>query len=938
MPAPSPPARMSQTYARAAAALLLAAPLALPLLGQGPDYTANDRVVPYEGSFRPGMNLNYVPPWSTADLADLAAGNEARGIVGLGAKSTRPGLFDEVLGVYGYDASLDDFAYFEAAGMTDLTAIVGFPKDGNRAYFESPCHEEEKWNALFRGIYEPIWDGGANGTPYHDDNLWAAYLYEVVTRYTDQVKFWEIWNEPGLYRGDPAESEKFWGGPDYPGSWWVDDPDPCDYVIHAPIEHFVRTLRVAYEVIKAVSPDDYVAIAGVGSQSFLDALLRNTDEPTEGRVTPEFPRYGGAYFDVLGFHTYPHLDGSTAFKPQNYYARHSDGAADGIIARRLGGYRAVLEKHGYDGVTYPRKEHICTEVNVPRITFTERYFSGPEQQVNFMAKAMIALKLNRVHQMHVFSISDKVPAAEADFEFDAMGMYEYLPDAAAGEAVAHEAAKAYKTASDRLFGNAYDADRTAAMNLPDGLRGYAFAKPAGAGYVYALWAETRVDQSEEASGTYAFDASLLGDDAALTRYDYDAAHTGETAAVAAGEPIALTGRPLFFETGAGSLPDDGGGDGAATGVAGVDLALAIRADRAAVPRYDYVSFALELTNAGTDDATDVAVAFPKPADYAYAGSTSSGGRYSDWIGRWDVGDVPAGATATLEVRLFTLSDEPRVAYAEVSAAGGEPDVDSTPGNGDGAAPAEDDEAAVGINGAVVAGDDDGDGDPAAPPAGVDLELAASASASGYERYATVDYRLELTNAGDRDAVDVAVGVPYPEAFVHTANATAAGRFSTGSQTWRVGPVAAGATVTLDLTLFSLRAEGDATLFAQVAAQAGGPDADSAPANATCCTPREDDEAAVTLQPATTAALRVGEVETAFLPGRAYVTWTAPSRDVAAEAFVSDALGRPLRRHELAAGSGEHREEIRTNDLAPGAYALVVVIDGRATAASFVVSR
>ena len=933
---------MPQKLTPLAGALALACLAATPLDAQRPTYTANDRVAPYTGTFRPGMNLNFVPPWSTDELTDLAAGNPALGIVGLGAKSTRPGLFDEVLGRFGYDVSLEDFAYFEAAGMSDLTAIVGFPTDEHRAYFESPCYAEGKYNALFEGIYEPIWDDGADGTPYNDDNLWAAYLYEVVTRYTDHVKFWEIWNEPGLYKGDPAESEKFWGEPDYPGSWWTVDPDPCDYVIHAPIEHFVRTLRVAYEVIKTISPDDYVAIAGVGSQSFLDALLRNTDEPTEGRVTPDYPYGGGAYFDVMGFHTYPHLDGSTAFERTGFFARHSDGAADGIIERRLGGYQAVLARYGYDGVTYPKKEHICTEVNLPRLTFSERYLSGEEAQVNFIAKCMIAFKLNRVHQMHVYSISDQVAAAEADSEFDAMGMYEYLPDAPVGEAVAHEAAKAYKTASDRLFDTEYDAQRTAAMDLPDGLRGYAFAKPAGDGYVYALWAETVVDQSEEASGTYAFSAALAEGGKSLTAYAYDAAHTGETATVAVGEPIALDATPVFFETGAGDTDD---GDNEPPLIAeGVDLELTMAVDRASVPVYDYVTFELTLANVGTEDAADVRVAFPKPADYAYSGSEASSGRYSDWIGEWKVGTVPAGQTATLRVRLFTLSAAPRVAFAQVASAGGAPDVDSTPGNGDGATPAEDDEAAVAVNGGEVDtggdSDDHADGEePGAGPDAVDLELAATTTATGYERYRTVPYRLTLTNAGTRAATDVTVDVPYPAEFVHTASATDAGRFSTGSQKWRVGNVAAGATVRLDLTLFPLRGEGAATLFAQVEAQAGGLDADSAPGNATCCAPAEDDEAVVTVRPGSaTASLAVGEVATAILPDRAYVTWTAPDRAVDAELFIADALGRALGRRVLAGGPGRHREEVDTSDLPAGAYALVVLIGGRATTVPFAITR
>ena len=96
--------------------------------------------------------------------------------------------------------------------------------------------------------------------------------------------------------------------PGQPGNWWENNPDPCDYKLRAPIFHYIRTLRISYEVIKSIAPDDYVCIAGLGFDSFLDALLRNTDNPDDGKVTAEYPLGAGAYFDVVGFHVYPHID------------------------------------------------------------------------------------------------------------------------------------------------------------------------------------------------------------------------------------------------------------------------------------------------------------------------------------------------------------------------------------------------------------------------------------------------------------------------------------------------------------------------------------------------------------------------------------------------------------------------------------------------------
>ena len=219
--------------------------------------------------------------------------------------------------------------YYEELGMGEHTAIVGFPSPTHRDPVQyCPGIQSE----LFANMYTPIWDGGANGTPYNDDNYYAAYLYKTVSEYKDHVRFWEIWNEPGF---------DYTGGlgyllPGAPGSWWDNNPNPCDYKLRAPIFHYVRLLRISWEVIKTLDPDAYVVVSGTGYPSFLDAILRNTDNPLDGSVTAEYPLRGGAFFDVMGYHSYPHFDGGLreySDSIQNWlYYRHSDAAAQAPCA------------------------------------------------------------------------------------------------------------------------------------------------------------------------------------------------------------------------------------------------------------------------------------------------------------------------------------------------------------------------------------------------------------------------------------------------------------------------------------------------------------------------------------------------------------------------------------------------------------------------------
>ncbi|MEM1321372.1 MAG: Ig-like domain-containing protein [Bacteroidota bacterium] len=505
------------------------------------NFTAKDGIAPYDGPFRPGCNLAYFPNWTTRQLADLAAGNPAVGVPGVGAKAVRPVLAESVLDIFGYDAILPDFEHFENLGMGELTATLAFPVDWHRDYNQY-CPGEP--SALFANLYEPIWDGGANGTPINENNYFALYVWKTVNTYNEYVRFWEIWNEPGF----DETGNTGWREPGDPiGNWWDRNPEPCEYILKAPIFHYVRTMRIAYDVIKTIAPEDYVVVAGFGYQSFLDAVLRNTDNPNDGSVTSEYPHGGGAYFDIMGLHAYPHFDGSTTNYDANFFARHSDAAADGLLGRR-DYYQEVLSRYGYDGITYPKKQTIVTEINVPReFNGGDAFFASTEGQRNYIIKVLIKAKLNQVHQIHVFGLSDQ---PGQPFGFDVMGLYKDLNAYGPYNQIPNDEAWAYKTAADLLFNTTYDPAQTAAMNIPNGMRGHAFKNPDGS-YVYAMWAETQIDKSESASINYSFPSNL--NISVLKRRNWNFSQTGVITDVT-GQNIQLTGEPVFFSDPAG----DGG--------------------------------------------------------------------------------------------------------------------------------------------------------------------------------------------------------------------------------------------------------------------------------------------------------------------------------------------------------------------------------------------
>src|SRR5688572_1223884 len=260
------------------------------------NYSANDhgRVPVYNGHYRYGVNGGvYGPTWNDVTLADIAAGNPLKNVKGAGSKTFRPTLPENFLEEWGYDIRVNEFTHYATLGVDDNTVFLENPSEAHRDpnTYTQGCGTPSQiaQSKIFKNLYEPIWDGGANGTPVNDNNYYALYVYKTVIRYKNYTKFWEIVNEPDqTHNGADA------------ADWYTKNPAPCDlYNLKAPIYSYIRMLRISYEVIKSVDPSAYVAPGGLGFASFLDLILRTTDNPVDGSVTAQYPLKGGAYFDAM---------------------------------------------------------------------------------------------------------------------------------------------------------------------------------------------------------------------------------------------------------------------------------------------------------------------------------------------------------------------------------------------------------------------------------------------------------------------------------------------------------------------------------------------------------------------------------------------------------------------------------------------------------------
>lgn len=501
------------------------------------NFTAKNQVPDFNGKFRFGVNPGYHgPEWGDDDLADISAGNSSLDIEGAGVEAFRASLPGHFLEQWGYNIQVDDFKHYESVGMDDHVAFIGYPSDDQRSSsFHCSSHQSE----LFANMYLDIWDGGANGTPVNDENYYALYVYRMVSTYQDYVKFWEIWNEPDFdYSGNGYKD------PGMSGNWWENIPAPCDVSIRAPVFEYIRMLRISYEVIKSIDPDAYVAIGGLGYPSFLDLVMRHSDNPEGGQITGEYPNMGGAYFDVMSYHAYPHIDGSLREWNNDIgnfdYFRHSDAATDGLLAKQVD-YREVLNNYGYNDQLYPAKKWIITESNIPGMAFGD-VMGSDEAQRNFIIKTRVACEQNEILQFDLFALARKKSPADSYSGWDAMGLFHRLSNIEPSEEELTDQGIASQTMTTLLSDGIFDPITTETLNLPNNIGGAAYQNSDDS-YTFVLWAKTATDQSEIATANYSLPTSL--NIANLEKREWDFSQTSSLSNISA-TGISLTGAPIFL--------------------------------------------------------------------------------------------------------------------------------------------------------------------------------------------------------------------------------------------------------------------------------------------------------------------------------------------------------------------------------------------------------
>ena len=457
-----------------------------------------------------GSNMGYYSGWTDQQLSEILIGNSSKNIDGAGVNSLRPAMYEYFVEQWGYNIRSDAFAFYKQLGATNNVIFLGYPSEAHR---DTTKYCSNNQSLTFANLYEPIWnsDGSVN-----NNNYYAKYVYNVVKTYGAYVKFWEVWNEP-----DYASS---WSAAQ---TWSTTNPNPCDLTgFYAPIQRYVRMLHITYEVAKSIDKNAVVCLGGIGYDGFLDAVLRNTENPTDGSVSSTYNKKGGEWFDCVSFHIYPMYN-------LNSTNKNSDAAANTIVSAKSS-YQAVLTKYGYNS-----KSFIITECNIPRKELSG-YIGSDEAQRNFLIKAAIACQKENILGLYVFGPADNQTYAAATDPYQVMGFYQPITSTPYPYNVTpNSSAKSWRTVSSLLKDRLYSLSSTTAMKLPSNIDGAAFYSATAKNFIYVLWAKSS-GNTETASATYTFPSSLGITNAAV--YTWDNQTAGKTTG-----SINLTGSPVFVK-------------------------------------------------------------------------------------------------------------------------------------------------------------------------------------------------------------------------------------------------------------------------------------------------------------------------------------------------------------------------------------------------------
>ncbi|MCG8329608.1 MAG: T9SS type A sorting domain-containing protein [Chitinophagales bacterium] len=230
---------------------------------------------------------------------------------------------------------------------------------------------------------------------------------------------------------------------------------------------------------------------------------------------------------------------------------------------------------------------------------------------------------------------------------------------------------------------------------------------------------------------------------------------------------------------------------------------------------DTITFKIEVTNNGLEDATGVSIEDHIPNGYSNVANISDGGTLNGNIITWSGLDIPLGATIAVTFDTRVEAPNPGIDYVNIAevTASDQPDSDSTPDNDDGDQ-SEDDE------------DNEG-----STPQRADLELIKTVDIPTPKVGDKITITIEITNQGPADATGISFEDIISNGFSEFSNISDGGIINGDTISWENFNIPAGESISVSyVTKVTLPGEGITYKSIGQVTTAGQFDPDSTPNN------------------------------------------------------------------------------------------------------------
>jgi len=290
----------------------------------------------------------------------------------------------------------------------------------------------------------------------------------------------------------------------------------------------------------------------------------------------------------------------------------------------------------------------------------------------------------------------------------------------------------------------------------------------------------------------------------------------------------------------GPLDDDGSqdeededdGDDARISPQQIDLELIKSVSNASPNVGEVITFTIEVSNIGPDDATGVVIEDVVPNGYSAISNISNDGDLSGSTITWSDLSISDGGSISLSFDAVVNEPGDGVDYinlAEVKAAD-QDDVDSEPGNGadtDG----DGDVGPLDPDGSQDADDEDDGDDAGITPQQIDLQLVKSVNKGAPNVGEVVTFTIVVENLGPNDATGVAIEDIVPNGYSAITNISNGGSQGSGTVNWTDLSIASGGNISLSFDA-TVNEPGEGITYTNIAevSAADQDDVDSTPGN------------------------------------------------------------------------------------------------------------